>query len=127
MTFTNYELFDYKTFVFYTVITNIFHLDRVTLHNKIIENSDVVACIRDIPNINAFLESFYTGNYKKFFEVFLLVIEDVKSDYFLGKHCNYFIKEMRIKVYSQFLHSYKSVTLDNMANSFGVSPKFIDS
>lgn len=70
MTFTNYELFDYKKFVFYTVITNIFHLDRVTLHNKIIENSDVLACIRDIPNLSEFLESFYTGNYRKFFEVF---------------------------------------------------------
>ena len=70
MTFTNYELFDYKKFVFYTVITNIFHLDRVSLQTKIIENSDVLASIRDIPNINIFLESFYSGNYKKFFEVF---------------------------------------------------------
>ena len=56
----------------------------------------------------------------------MLIIEDVKNDYFLSKHTAYFIKEMRIRVYTQFLHSYKSVTLINMANSFGVSTKFID-
>ena len=36
------------------------------------------------------------------------------------------MNEMRIKVYSQFLQSYKSVTMENMANVFGVSQKFID-
>lgn len=72
MTFNNTELFDYKKFVFYTIITNIFHLDRVTLHSKIIENSDVVSCINEIPNMREFLESFYTGNYKRFFEVFCM-------------------------------------------------------
>lgn len=56
-----------------------------------------------------------------------IVIQDVKEDYFLSKHTNYFIKEMRIRVYSQFLHSFKSVTIGNMANSFGLSETFIDS
>ncbi len=33
---------------------------------------------------------------------------------------------MRIVIYSQFLESYKTVTLDNMAKAFGVSIDFID-
>lgn len=33
---------------------------------------------------------------------------------------------MRIVAYSQFLESYKTVTIDNMAKSFGVSSDFID-
>ncbi len=70
MTFTNYELFDYKKFVFYTVVTNIFHVERNILHSLIMENSDVVACLKDIPNVGAILEAFYNGDYKKFFEVF---------------------------------------------------------
>ncbi len=126
MTFTNYELFDYKTFVFYTCLTNIISVDRVTLKTKIIDNSDVIACIREIPNLQNFLESFYDGNYQVFFREFFEIIERTKNDFFLGKHNNYFVHEMRIKVYSQFLQSYKSVTIDNMSNCFGVTPQFID-
>lgn len=126
MTFTNYELFDYKTFVFYTCITNIITVDRVTLKNRIIDNSDVVTCIREIPNLQVFLESFYNGDYKAFFNEFFDIINRTKTDFFLSRHNNYWINEMRIKAYSQFLQSFKSVTIDNMAKSFGVSPKFID-
>ena len=126
MTFTNYELFDYKTFVFYTCITNIITVDRVTLKNKIIDNSDVVSCIREIPNLQSFMESFYNGNYRTFFREFCEIIERMKDDFFLSKHKDYFITEIRIKAYTQFLQSFKSVTVDNMAQSFGVSANFID-
>lgn len=126
MTFTNYELFDYKTFVFYTAICNIITVDRVTLKNRVIDNSDVVSCIREIPNLQNFLESFYNGNYSGFFLEFYQIIQRIKTDFFLSKHTNYFIREMRIKVYSQFLQSYKSVTMQNMAECFGVSSEFVD-
>jgi len=126
MTFTNYELFDYKTFVFYTCLTNIITVDRVTLKNRIVDNSDVLSVIREIPNLQAFLESFYNGNYQVFFQQFYEIINRTKNDFFISKHNNYFINEMRIKVYTQFLQSYKSVTIDNMAICFGVSPTFID-
>jgi len=126
MTFTNTELFEYKYFVFYTVIANIVTVDRVTLKNRVIDNSDVVANVREIPHLQAFLESFYNGNYRVFFEEFSAMIDIIKNDFFLSKHTKFFVSEMRIKVYSQFLKSYKSVTLENMAKSFGVSAKFID-
>lgn len=103
MTFTNYELFDYKTFVFYTAITNIITVDRVTLKNRVIDNSDVNACIREIPNLQKFLESFYNGNYREFFAEFYQIIQRTKNDFFIGKHNNFFINEMRVKVYTQFL------------------------
>jgi 26S proteasome regulatory subunit N7 len=70
MTFTNTELFEYKYFVFYTVIANIITVDRVTLKNRVIDNSDVVANIREIPHLQHFLDSFYNGNYKVFFQEF---------------------------------------------------------
>ena len=127
MTFTSYELFDYKTFVFYTAITNIITVDRKTLKEKIIENSDVLSCINDIPHLQKFLNSFYEGEYAEFFVELFHIIQVIKKDFYLSKHYNYFINEMRIKVYSQFLQSYKTVTIENMANVFGVSTKFIDS
>ena len=48
------------------------------------------------------------------------------QDRFLQPHAAYWMREMHILVYKQFLDSYQSVTLQAMANSFGVSTKFID-
>ena len=126
MTFTSYELFDFKTFVFYTAVTNIISVDRKTLKEKIIDNSDVLSCINDIPHLEKFLNTFYDGEYAQFFKELYYIIQVLKNDFYLSKHCNYYINEMRIKVYSQFLQSYKTVTIENMANVFGVSTNFID-
>ena len=127
MTFTSYELFDFKTFVFYTAITNIITVDRKTLKDRISDNSDVLSCINEIPHLQKFLNTFYDGEYGEFFHELYYIIQVLKKDFYLSKHYNYFINEMRIKVYSQFLQSYKTVTIDNMANVFGVSTNFIDS
>ena len=54
------------------------------------------------------------------------IIEQVKKDRFMAKHAKYFIKEIRVVSYSQFLESYKSVTLENMAKSFAISVPFLD-
>jgi len=126
MTFTSYELFDFKTFVFYTAVINIISVDRKTLKEKIIDNSDVLSCINDIPHLQSFLNTFYDGEYEKFFKELYFIIQVLKKDFYLSKHYNYYINEMRVKVYSQFLQSYKTVTMDNMAKVFGVSTNFID-
>ena len=126
MTFTSYELFDFKTFVFYTAVINIITVDRKTLKEKIIDNSDVLSCINDIPHLQRFLNSFYDGEYAEFLVELYHIIQMLKKDFYLSKHYNFFINEMRIKVYSQFLQSYRTVTIENMANVFGVSTNFID-
>ena len=126
MTFTSYELFDFKTFVFYTAVINIISVDRKTLKEKIIDNSDVLSCINDIPHLQKFLNTFYDGQYAEFFKEFYYIIQVIKKDFYLSKHYNYYINEIRVKVYSQFLQSYKTVTMENMATVFGVSINFID-
>lgn len=50
----------------------------------------------------------------------------LKFDRFLSPHYRYFTREMRIIAYTQLLESYRSLTLDYMANSFGVTNEFID-
>ena len=50
----------------------------------------------------------------------------IANDVYLKDHKKHFEKEIRVVIYSQFLESYKTVTLENMASSFGVSVKFID-
>jgi 26S proteasome regulatory subunit N7 len=121
-TFTCSELLDYKEFIFYTVVTAMVSLDRGTIRKSVVNNPD----IRDVEHLKKFSDSFYNCDYKSFFEAFVEIADRIKEDKFLGEHANYFIKEMRLVAYKQFLASYKSVTLENMAQNFGVSPEFLD-
>ena len=41
-------------------------------------------------------------------------------------HYSYYVREMRILAYTQLLESYQSLTLQYMADAFGVSIDFID-
>ena len=52
--------------------------------------------------------------------------KEFKTDRYLFPHTAYFIREMRIKAYSQLLESYRSLSLLHMAQTFGVSERFID-
>lgn len=45
----------------------------------------------------------------------------------MSPHKVLYLREVRVVVYSQFLESYKTVSLDNMAAAFGVTADFIDS
>ena len=62
--------------------------------------------------------------------VFLMISaeveENMKYDRLLSAHYRYYVREMRIVAYSQLLESYSSLTLEYMANAFGVTVHFID-
>lgn len=50
----------------------------------------------------------------------------MRHDRFLSEHVPFYIREMRVKAYTQFLESYRSVTLASMAERFAVSEAFLD-
>jgi 26S proteasome regulatory subunit N7 len=50
----------------------------------------------------------------------------LKNNFYLHGHYRFYVREMRIIGYAQLLESYRSLTLEYMANAFGVSPDFID-
>ena len=52
--------------------------------------------------------------------------EVMKYDRLLSAHYRYYVREMRIVAYSQLLESYSSLTLEYMANAFGVTIQFVD-
>ncbi len=102
MTFTSYELFDYKTFVFYTAVTNIITVDRNTLKNRVIDNSDVVSCINEIPHLENFLNTFYEGNYNEFLKEFYAIVQRLKTDFFFSKHYNYLFYQIKNILFMNF-------------------------
>lgn len=54
------------------------------------------------------------------------VEQEFKCDRYLATHTRFYIREMRIKAYTQLLESYRSVSLVHMAKSFGVGVEFMD-
>lgn len=126
-TFTCEDLINEKVFIFYTVVTSLVSMDRKTLR-KVIHNPEILTVVRDIPHLKPFMESFFKCDYKQFFISFCEIADKIKKDKFLGSNKNhlYYIKEMRLVAYKQFLESYKSVTISSMADKFGVSQDFLD-
>lgn len=81
----------------------------------------------DIPYVEDFMTSLYECKYAKFFQA-LGNVEDhyLKTSRLLAPHTRYYVREMRIRAYSQLLESYRSLTLASMARAFGVGEQFID-
>lgn len=125
-TFTSYELMDYRTFVRYTVFMSIISLPRYQLRDKVIKGSEILEVLHFMLDIKDYLFSLYECHYSEFFKKLAEVERVLREDYLLHPHYRYYIREMRILAYSQLLESYRSLTLQYMAEAFGVSKDFID-
>jgi len=125
-TFTSYELMDYVDFVKYAVIVAMIALPRNELREKIIQGAEIQEVLHSQPLLKEFVMSLYECRYSDFF-IRLATIEKVlKEDRLLHAHYKFYVREMRIKAYRQLLESYSSLTLNYMAQSFGVTSEFVD-
>jgi len=126
-TFTATELVEFKDFVFYTVLVSMASMDRPTMRSQLVSSPEVLSVIKETPDLQEFLESYFYCRYKVFNQKFVAVLEHVRADRYLTKHLKYFMRIMRLNAYRQFLASYRTVTLEAMASEFGVSAAFMDS
>ena len=125
-TFSCPEICSYPDFVFYAVLTNLLALERPELKKKIIDGPDVLVVIRQMPHLRDLVSALYDCDYKHFFMRLLRLEEIIQKDRYLHSHVRFLVRELRVKVYSQFLDAYKSVTLEAMATKFSVSTDFLD-
>lgn len=125
-TFSCTELFDYERFIFYTAILSLVALDRGTLREKVIKAPEILSVYEKIDFLPQLMNGLYDSDYRGFFEALVGISGSIDADFFLARHSRFFIREIRVVVYKQFLESYKSVTIDAMASEFGVSPAFLD-
>ncbi|KAL1409683.1 proteasome regulatory particle subunit [Vanrija albida] len=126
-TFTATELMEYEEFVALAVLASALGCDRKNLKAKILSSSEVNGCISTIPSLAALTDSLYKSSYAAFF----VALAEVEQQYLipnpiLAPHARYYVREMRIKAYQQLLESYRSLTLERMSRSFGVSEAFMD-
>jgi len=125
-TFTSYELMTYQKLVEYTILTSIISLKRAELGTKVIKGSEILECLHQLPILKKYLNSLYECQYGEFFTSLTEIEQILLSDRLLSRHCVYYIRQMRVMAYSQLLESYRSLTLQYMADAFSVSVNFID-
>ncbi|KAG2497130.1 hypothetical protein HYH03_004721 [Edaphochlamys debaryana] len=125
-TFTASELFPYTRLIFYAVVAALPTLSRLDLKKRVVDSPEVLSVIASLPGVQPLLESLYHCKYRQFFSSFLEVISAMRKDMFLHHHVRHYSRELRAVAYTQFLESYKSVTLDSMASAFDVSSAFLD-
>merc|ERR1712107_132442 len=113
-TFTSYELMDYVSFVQYTVHISILALDRSDLHKQVIQGSEILEVLHQIPEVNQYLFSLYNCQYAEFFQCLGKVETVLKEDRYMAPHYAFYVREMKIKAYAQLLESYSSLTLKYM-------------
>jgi len=66
-TFEETSFLEYKDCVKYGVIAAMLTFDRPTLAKKVVKAPEVLEVVNEIPHLEAFIQSFYSCNYKDFF------------------------------------------------------------
>jgi 26S proteasome regulatory subunit N7 len=125
-TFSCTELCSYRDFVIYTIIANIIYLPRTELKEKIIDGSEILTVAPDIPIVFRLVKALYQCDYKEYLDALVEVHPILIADRYLQPHCGYIIRELYVLGYKQYLDSYKSVTIESMAKTFGVSSEYLD-
>lgn len=126
-TFTCTELCSYEKMVWYAILCATLTQPRSVLHEKVIKSPDIISIFGDLPHMETYVQSLYKCDYASFFPALVSIMyEGVRRDRFLSPHEDYYVREVRLVAYSQFLQSYRSVTLDAMARSFGVGQGYLD-
>lgn len=72
------------------------------------------------------VEGLYDCDYKTYLHAMVEVKPLLEADRYFYPHLNFWMRELHILAYKQFLDSYQSVTLQAMADAFGVSVEFVD-
>jgi len=96
------------------------------LKPKVIDAPEILQVIGEVPHLTDLQEGMYNCEYKRLMRALVNIIDTISADRYLHLHARYYWRELRVLAYTQFLESYRSVSLASMANSFGVSGDFLD-
>lgn len=127
-TFTAVELISFDRLILYTIVSSIVSIDRKTIKSKLLSSPDILKIALQPENefLLEFIESFYNGEYRQFFEKLINIVHILQKDYYLNRHHKYYLRTVRAKAYIQYLEPYESVSILSMADSFGVTQKFLE-
>lgn len=113
-------------FVWYCVVVCMLALPRNELRQKVLKGSEIQEVLHSTEDLRDYLHALYDCQYHSFFAKLAWIETELRNDRLLAPHYRYYVRQIRISAYSQLLESYRSLTLDYMAQAFGVSTTFMD-
>jgi len=125
-TFNTLELVSYEDFVCYTVSVAMLTLPRRDLKKKCLDGQEIQEGLYNAPLVQNFLKSLYNCRYAEFFQNLALIEQELKKSLFMNGVYQTYVEDIRAVAYSQLLESYSSLSLDYMAELFGVTSEFMD-
>uniref|UniRef100_A0A224XQY2 26S proteasome non-ATPase regulatory subunit 6 n=1 Tax=Panstrongylus lignarius TaxID=156445 RepID=A0A224XQY2_9HEMI len=126
-TFESYELADFGMIIRYTVLSCMIALPRCELKNKLMHAGVTAQALHSqYRDLREYFLSLYDGRYADFLVALAQVETTMKRDPLLHPHYRHYVQEMRLRAYKQILQAYRSLSLDYMAQSFGVTAEFIE-
>lgn len=149
-TFNASEVINEASFCAYAVLCAMLGMERGEIKKKVLEEPDIIKFkvndggsggdVMDIEgaegagvtpdglakHVLQMLEHFIACDYVAFFLSISELPTFMSPDPLLAPHKSYVVRELTVLGYNQFLASYKSVTVDAMATSFGLGPTFLD-
>lgn len=125
-TFSCNEICSYEEFIVYSIMSNLLHLPRPQIKAKILDGPEILSVANGIPVVIELVQSLYDCDYKTFLNAMVKVEPILHGDRYFQPHLSFWMRELHILAYKQFLDSYQSVTLQAMADSFGVGIDFVD-
>lgn len=126
-TFESYELLSFKDVVEYTVLSGMISLLRSDLNGQLNNNGLLQqALLTESHRYREYCYSLYDCRYKEFFENLAWIESELKGNPLLHRHYRHYVREMRLKAYSQLLQAYRTINLSRMATEFGVTEEYIE-
>lgn len=126
-TFESYELADFGTIIRYTVLACMIALPRCELRKKLMHHGVMAQALHSqYQDLREYFVSLYDGRYADFLVCLARIETEMKRDPLLHPHYRHYVQEMRLRAYKQILQAYRSLSLDYMAKSFGVTSEFIE-
>ncbi|KEG11534.1 proteasome regulatory non-ATPase subunit 7 [Trypanosoma grayi] len=123
-TFAAGELMDFNEFILITVVASLTVLSRSELKKQIVDSPEVrSANIKDVFHL---VTAIHNCRYREVFPALDTVCQQLRGIVYLSQHVNYFFREVRVLVFTQFLDSYSSVTLNSMSAAFNIPPPVLD-
>jgi len=125
-TFNTDELITFDSLISYAVSLAMLTMSRRDLKAKCIDGQEVQEGLYSAPEVKSYLKSLYNCSYKDFLLNLIQIEREMKTSFFMHNVYQIYIDEIRSVAYSQLLESYSSLSLDYMAEVFGVTPEFMD-
>lgn len=122
-TFESKELMSYEKCVFYGIFNSLLSFKRIEL-KEVINNSHVLEAYKTNENGIKLIEAVY--GCENFMDYLLGVCEMINDDIFLNQTVDFFVREIKLRIYKQLLESYKSLSIELFCNVLGVSSDYVE-